>query len=176
MFELVGEMTLIIALAIGYFVSDDGVIPTAIALFWSLIIAIGIWMLLLLFLAFSNGDENPQETGTFNSAMTGLDYEVWVSERLQHLGWKTRVTQGSGDQGVDVVAEKGGTVVAIQCKKYSSPVGNKAVQEAFSGKTYIGANKAAVVTNASFTRSAYELAQSVGVQLLHHDELSRLSA
>ena len=107
--------------------------------------------------------------------MTGLEYESWVSEKLQGLGWKTRVTQGSGDQGVDVIAERGDITVAIQCKKYSSPVGNKSVQEAHAGKGYINADAAAVVTNASFTRSAYELAQSVGIQLLHHEELDKLN-
>jgi hypothetical protein len=64
--------------------------------------------------------------------------------------------------------------VAIQCKKYSKPVGNRAVQEAYSAKGIYGATHAAVVTNTKFTRSAVEAAERLGVLLLHHDDLPRL--
>ncbi len=53
--------------------------------------------------------------------------------------WKTmvfksvEVTRGSGDYGVDVLAEKEGVTYAVQCKRYDGPVGVKAVQEAYAG-------------------------------------------
>jgi len=64
--------------------------------------------------------------------------------------------------------------VAIQCKKYSNPVGNKAVQEVTSGATFHNAEYAVVVSNSSYTASARQLAAKSGVLLLHHSELGRL--
>ncbi|WP_170360275.1 restriction endonuclease [Ruegeria arenilitoris] len=104
----------------------------------------------------------------------GHEFERWVSESLEAFGWDATVTQGSGDQGVDVLAEKNGIKVAIQCKLYSSAVGNKAVQEAHSGKAYYGSDYAAVLSNADFTSSAKDLASVTGVMLLNHRDIPRL--
>ena len=62
----------------------------------------------------------------------------------------------------------------LQCKLYSRPVGNNAVQQAIAGQRFELATHAVVVSNAAFTRSARELAAAAGVLLLHHDELPSL--
>lgn len=107
----------------------------------------------------------------WNERMSPAEYEGYCADILNSNGWQARTTSLSGDQGVDVVAEKDGFCVAIQCKKYSSPVGNKAVQEVTAGMTYWGASIGVVVTNAGYTRSARELAAVHGIFLLHHEEL-----
>ena len=107
--------------------------------------------------------------------INGHEFEYWVAEGLERFGWHVRVTQGSGDQGVDVVATKNGLSLGIQCKRYSGSVGNKAIQEAYSGKKHFGLDKAAVLTNASFTKSAKELAASTGVLLLSPEDIPTLS-
>jgi hypothetical protein len=112
--------------------------------------------------------------GTFDPAIDPFEYEHFCAEILKRHGWEAHATQATGDQGVDVIASKDGLKGAIQCKRYSSPVGNKAVQEVYSGMRFIGGNFSAVVTNAGFTRSAKVLAQSLGVHLLHHDELKSI--
>ncbi len=85
-------------------------------------------------------------------------------------------TPVTGDQGADlIVANEGNQVIiVIQCKFYSKPVGNKAVQEAYAAKGFQQADYAAVVSNAAFTPSARQLASTNGIFLLHHDDLSRL--
>ena len=110
----------------------------------------------------------------YNEDMDGIEYEHYCAKILNKSGWEAKVTTASGDQGVDVVAKKNHIVVAIQCKKYSSPVGNKAVQEINAGKGFINANKAIVVSNASYTPSAKELANKLEVGLFHHADLTRL--
>ncbi len=110
----------------------------------------------------------------WNDRMSPAEYEGYCADILKSSGWQARTTSISGDQGVDVVAEKDGLCVAIQCKKYSSPVGNKAVQEVTAGMAYWGASIGVVVTNAGYTRSARELATVHGVFLLHHEDLGNL--
>lgn len=98
--------------------------------------------------------------------MDGHEYENACGRYLQTIGFKdVQVTKASGDQGLDVVAFKDGKKYGIQCKYYSKPVGNKAVQEAFSGAKYYKCDKAIVMTNNTFTKSAKELAASLGVEL-----------
>jgi len=111
----------------------------------------------------------------FDKNMTPYEYEHYCASLLQDQGWKARATQASGDQGVDVVAERNGIKVAIQCKMYKQPVGNKAVQEIRTGVEFIDADFGAVVATNGFTRSAKELANKTGVILLHHSELSEFS-
>ncbi|WP_426577687.1 restriction endonuclease [Xenorhabdus stockiae] len=110
----------------------------------------------------------------WNDRMSPAEYEGYCADILKSSGWQARTTSISGDQGVDVVAEKDGLCVAIQCKKYSSPVGNKAVQEVTAGMAYWGASIGVVVTNAGYTRSARELATVHGIFLLHHEDLGNL--
>ena len=110
----------------------------------------------------------------FDENMDGIEYEHFCADLLRRAGWEARVSQASNDQGVDIVATKQDHSVAIQCKKYSSPVGNKAVQEVVAGAQFYQLNTAVVVSNASFTASALQLASSSGVILAHHSELAGL--
>jgi HJR/Mrr/RecB family endonuclease len=75
---------------------------------------------------------------------------------------------------VDVVAEKGGRRIVIQCKLYSQPVGNSAVQEVAAARAHERADYAAVVSNNTYTPAAKQLAASNGVLLLHHSDLQAL--
>lgn len=106
--------------------------------------------------------------------LDGGSYELHCAQVLRECGWRAEVLGGSGDQGADVIAERGATRVVIQCKKYSRPVGNKAVQEVISGRLMHRAHAAAVVSNASYTKGAQELARMTRVLLLHHTELLAL--
>lgn len=106
--------------------------------------------------------------------MEGHDFEYYCADLLKNNGFcNVNVTQGSGDQGIDVLAEKGGVKYGIQCKCYSKDIGNKAVQEAFAGKTFYHCHVAAVLTNRYFTRSAKELASINQVLLWDRDQLEK---
>ena len=96
-------------------------------------------------------------------------------ELLRKLGYeRVKVTQGSGDQGVDVIAVKNDKKYAIQCKRYSKKLGNKPVQEVNAGRTIYGCSIAVVVTNNYFTDGAKEAAQATGVELWDRDTLKRM--
>ena len=63
----------------------------------------------------------------FSDDMKPVDFEAFCAEELRRAGWNARVTMQSRDQGVDVIADKSNVRVVLQCKLYTSPVGNKAV-------------------------------------------------
>lgn len=98
--------------------------------------------------------------------MDGLQFEHRCAELLRYRGFhKVTVTKGSGDQGIDIIAHKNGTKYGIQCKYYSYPVGNKAIQEAYAGAEFYDCDSAIVMTNNTFTKAARELAAKLDVEL-----------
>jgi restriction system protein len=75
---------------------------------------------------------------------------------------------------VDIVADKRRMRIVIQCKKYSKPVGNRAVQEIVAAIAHEGAQRGVVVTTSAYTTAAEKLAASNQVLLLHHADLRRI--
>ena len=107
--------------------------------------------------------------------MDGHDFEYWCADLLRHNGFSNvQVTQGSGDQGVDILAQKDKKQFAIQCKRYNKSLGNRPIQEVNTGKTIYGCTVAAVMTNQYFTKGAVDAARAVGVQLWDRDVLSKM--
>ena len=104
--------------------------------------------------------------------MDGFDFEKYAGKLLKANGFvKVEVTQCSNDFGVDIIAYKDDIKYAIQCKKYSSPVGIKAVQEVIGSKAMNDCHVAVVLTNNTFTKSAVELALKNNVLLWDRDKL-----
>ena len=98
--------------------------------------------------------------------MEGRDFEYFCAELLKKCGFlEVEVTKGSGDYGIDILAEKDGVTYAIQCKCYAAPVGVKAVQEAYAGRDYYDRMVGAVLTNQYFTTPAVEAAKKLKILL-----------
>lgn len=99
-------------------------------------------------------------------SMDGLDFEYYCADLLSDNGFSdVRVTRSSGDYGIDILAEKDGVTYAIQCKRYTGPVGVKAVQEAYAGRDYYDRMVGAVLTNQYFTKSAVQAAGKLKILL-----------
>ncbi|MDN6871851.1 restriction endonuclease [Pseudomonas citronellolis] len=116
--------------------------------------------------------ECDNENRILNLPEDGVEFEYWCAEQLEVQGWGAIVTKGSGDQGVDIVAQKDGIVVAIQCKRYTGAIGNKAVQEVFAGRTHILADHACIIGTGGFTKSAIELANATDVRLMDASDIA----
>ena len=108
-------------------------------------------------------------------SMEGHEFEYWCASLLKQNGFEgVKVTQGSGDQGVDIIAEKDDIKYAIQCKCYSSDLGNTPVQEVCAGKAFYHCQIGVVMTNRYFTQSAQELAQATGTLLWDRDRIMKM--
>ena len=107
--------------------------------------------------------------------LTGFEFEEYMAQVLKDNGFRhVEVTVECGDQGVDILAVRGGKTYAIQCKNYADLVGNKAVQEAYAGAEYYGCDTPVVVCPTDFTIPARELAESTGVELWDGERLSHM--
>ena len=104
--------------------------------------------------------------------MDGMDFEKICADILSYNGFENiEVTQGSGDQGIDVLTEKDGIKYAIQCKRYSSKLGNTPIQEVHAGRKYYKCQIGVVMTNNYFTPGAINLANETGTLLWDRDKL-----
>lgn len=103
---------------------------------------------------------------SFIDHMEGHEFEHWCAALLLKIGFDSAdVTQASGDDGVDIVAIKEGIRYAIQCKCYSSDLGNKPIQEVHAGKDVYRCHIGAVMTNVHFTAGGKRVAEATGTLL-----------
>ena len=108
-------------------------------------------------------------------SIDGYDFELFVSVILENCGFKCDLTTKSKDNGVDILAKKGGIILAVQTKLYyNHSVGNKGVQEVYTAKNFYGAQIAIVVTNTTFSKPAITMAQKLNVGLIGRKELGEI--
>ena len=108
--------------------------------------------------------------------MEGHEFEYYCAELLERNGFReVKVTKGSGDYGIDILAEKDGVTYAIQCKCYGTPVVVKAVQEAYAGRDYYDRMVGAVLTNQYFTQPAAEAARKLKILLWDRGYLEEMA-
>ncbi len=99
-------------------------------------------------------------------SMTGVEFEEWCCWLLSNQGYvNIETTPPTGDFGADIIAEKDEIRFAIQCKRYSDPVGITAIEQAHSAKSYYNCDIAVVMASSTFTDAARALATKTRVQL-----------
>jgi len=126
---------------------------------------------LLLCRAVKNRRKYPAEM----DLMEGHEFEFFCADLLRKKGFiEVEVTKGSGDYGIDILAEKEGVTYAIQCKCYTAPIGVKAIQEAYAGRDYYDRMVGAVMTNQYFTTPAVEAAKKLKILLWDRGYLDRM--
>lgn len=124
--------------------------------------------------AFRRVDEIQALLLRYESHMTGYEFEYFLEDVFKAFGMSEVIrTQGSGDQGIDLIVNDGACRVAIQAKFYTGSVGNSSVQQAVAGMFHYSCDRCAVITNSTFTASAVELARTTGCQLIDGDQLKR---
>src|SRR5829696_3204961 len=104
-------------------------------------------------------------------SMSGAQFEVFVADLFRAMGHQAVVLGGAGDQGVDIVVNRRGVRVAVQCKNHKKPVNNKAVQEVYAGARHHRCVEACVIAPAGYTSGAYALARSTDVSLFDADSV-----
>ncbi|MFB6158689.1 MAG: restriction endonuclease [Candidatus Nanohalobium sp.] len=109
--------------------------------------------------------------------LSGLQFEKALALMLSERDGDAEVTQGSGDQGVDVLWHRNEGTVAIQAKSYQpgNKVTNSAVQEVKTGsEKYTEQHEIiekAVISTSSYTSSAKEAADFSSVKLYDRKKL-----
>ena len=98
--------------------------------------------------------------------MTGLEFETYVAHMLRIKGYKkVRLTE-KYDLGVDIIATRDGVTWGIQVKRYSGLVKADAVRQVVTALRKYDCDKAMVITNSIYSKTAQELARCNGCVLV----------
>ncbi|MEM4780177.1 MAG: restriction endonuclease [Halalkalicoccus sp.] len=110
-------------------------------------------------------------------SMDDYDFEHFVADLWERMGWSTEVSTQSADRGIDVVATRNSPYeekALIQAKRYgpNTTVGSPAIQQYASLKHQRhGVDKVLVVTTNGFSGQAEELAHQLNVKLIDGEGL-----
>lgn len=110
---------------------------------------------------------------SFNS-LSGTEFELLLIRLFDSMGYIVEHCGKAGDQGGDLILNKGSQRILIQAKCYTNNSGNDSVQQAVAAKKYYDSNEAWVVCSSNFTREAIELANVHEVKLVGKKELQEL--
>ena len=103
--------------------------------------------------------------------MSGSIFEEFLLEHFKHLGYNGYLTARTQNYGADLVLQKDGVKVVVQAKRWKNNVGADAIEQVIGAMNHYNASKGMVVTNSSFAKSAYELADSNGIELWDRNKL-----
>ncbi len=101
------------------------------------------------------------------------DLELRVTALFGRLGYRAYATPGSGDKGVDVIAESKSEKIVIQCKQFAKPAQRNLVSELLGVKIAEKATRAILICTGGFTRDAEEYVAHNGVELWDIEDLAR---
>ncbi len=131
---------------------------------------------LILFVALRSGGRFGRSRTVWDmDEMEGIEFEKFCARLLQKRGFEeVQVTRSSGDFGIDILAVKEGVTYAIQCKRYTEPVGVAAIQQACAGREYYDRMVGVVMTNQYFTEPAQKAAKKLKILLWDREALEEM--
>ena len=107
--------------------------------------------------------------------LDGHGMEEFLYLFFKSLGLDVERTKKSRDYGADLIINYKCRKIVVQCKLYyKHSVGNSAIQEIATAKSYYLADKGVVITNSFFTKSAVNLSMTSDVSLIDRDKLNEL--
>ena len=102
---------------------------------------------------------------------TGREFETFMVELFEKLGYSATVTNRSKDHGCDMMLQQGEYRIAVQAKRSESELNFTSVQRALDSLKKYHAQLAIVVTNNKFISSAKQLAKIKNVTLIDRKKL-----
>lgn len=110
-------------------------------------------------------------------ALSGTEFESVIQTILHNRGWQLDLTPITGDFGADLIGRgHDGASWVIQAKRWKGAVGIEAVQQVLGAQAYYQTQKALLITTATLTKAAQELAQHTQVTVWTRNEIAPLYA
>ncbi|MEI6429648.1 MAG: restriction endonuclease [Pseudanabaena sp. ELA607] len=108
--------------------------------------------------------------------MSGREFEEFLAQLYQGIGWNVELTGKSNDGGCDLIisTQDRSQLIAIQAKRSKNKIGYKAVQEVYTARGIYQTKEAWVVTNSYFTAPTQARAKQLGVKLYDRNNLQQL--
>ena len=108
-------------------------------------------------------------------SMTAVAFTEFTVSLFREMGYTVEITSGTSDNGIDLLLRKNNQTIAVQCKRWSAPVGEPVVRDFYSALMSSGAHSGYIVTTSTFTSHAYSFAQGKPIQLVDLEALVDLA-
>ncbi len=110
--------------------------------------------------------------------LDGYEFEDLICILFRKMGFIVEHTALSGDGGIDIIAHYNETVFKgkylIQCKRYSSKIGEPFIRDLYGVTLSSNANKGILITNSFFSNQAIKFAEGKNIELIDGNELNKL--
>ena len=108
-------------------------------------------------------------------SMTAIAFKEFTVALFREMGYAVEITPGTSDNGIELLLRKNHQLIAVQCRRWSAPVGEPVVRDFYSALMSSGAQSGYVVTTSTFTSHAYSFAEGKPIKLVDLDALIDLA-
>lgn len=110
--------------------------------------------------------------------LDGVQFENLIYKLLVNMGFDVETTKTTGDGGIDLVAYNKQPIIKgkyiIQCKRWSSSVGEPILRDLYGAMTHERASKGILITSGTFTQSAIKFVEGKPLELIDRGQLEDL--
>ena len=107
--------------------------------------------------------------------MKGVRFEESLADLYRKMGYSVRQTKGSGDEGIDLILEKEGIKIVVQCKGHAKPIGVGVVRDLYGAMMHFGAPTAVLACPAGFTEGVMQFVRGKPIKLVSAKELIEMA-
>jgi len=106
--------------------------------------------------------------------LSPLEFEHQIAGLYTRLGYRSTVTPGSGDEGIDIIMYNAADKIIVQCKRHKNPIGPAVVRELYGALSASNAQSAILICTGGFTMGVYQFARDKPITLLDIDGIIEL--
>ena len=108
--------------------------------------------------------------------LDGWEFEKEFAKLLDKNGYDTMNTRGSGDEGVDIYAQKNNVSYIVQCKAHKNPVGPSVIRDLYGTLVGSKCDVGILVNLGGFTQGVFDFVEGKPILLLDISDVVNLNA
>lgn len=112
---------------------------------------------------------------SFWKNLSGHEFEDEVAALYRRQGYNAKVSKQGGDGGVDIVLEKNGERIAVQCKAHKNPVSPAVIRDLYGTMISKNYHKGLLVSLNGFTSGTKSFAAGKPIQLIELKDLIKMT-
>jgi HJR/Mrr/RecB family endonuclease len=108
-------------------------------------------------------------------SLTGYEFEREVCDLYKRIGYKSILTKGSGDGGVDIILyDNDQNKIVVQCKNHNKQISPAIARELYGVMIHEEASRAILICPSGFSRAVNSFSHGKPIELIDGKELLKL--
>jgi len=128
----------------------------------------------LVSIGYSEKPKSSIEIGKYLDKLSGEAFEEYIAKLFSKMGYQVELMGKTGDHGIDIRLRRGNEDIAVQCKRWSDPVGEPIVRDFYGSLMHAEIPLGCIVATTTFTPQAIDFADGKPIKLIDFDSLIRL--